>query len=123
MAWVTGIREVRHLRVPVQEGRHGPVVLTTTLQIVDLPPEAWRETVGCRPLIFLPPHTGAGPCGTHARVIWPLHGNVPSLTPLEWSVRHLIEPLRAYYERYTPPKRFGAKPGPRGRRGIYDEVL
>jgi hypothetical protein len=59
----------------------------------------------------LPASRGAaGPCGTLARcksgrsyATW-------------WSVRQLLRPVAAYYATYEPPLRFGAKPGPRGRR-------
>lgn len=112
MGWVRGIREVRHVVVAlggVEDGHRSGPHSEERRVIIDLPPEAWQRVVRGG-MTYLPAHTGAGPCGTVGRgpsgrgwVWW-------------WSIRHLINPLRAYYAAYAPPMRFGAKPGPRGRR-------
>lgn len=118
MAWVTGVTQVKHVDVPVQNGRRGPLIFHRECVVVQLEPHAVAEVVGCRLLVFLPEHTGAGPCGTYARYQIPdplVSRNVRwRRSPFAWSIRYLIEPLRAYYAAYVPPKRFGAKPGPRG---------
>lgn len=105
------ITEVKYIETPVNddhEERRGPVITQTRRVCTDLPAHAIAGTVGCRPMIFLPLHTGAGPCGTLARR--------SCGRALAWSIAHLVEPLAAYYATYVPPMRFGAKPGPRGRR-------
>ncbi len=107
------IREVKHVTVAAdgeQPGlRRGPVMTKVERVIVDLPVRSIAQVVGFRPMIFLPTHTGAGPCGTLAR-----RAGRPGV--LAWSLTHLVAPLAAYYATYEPPMRFGAKPGPRGRR-------
>lgn len=125
MAWVVRIREVRQVSVeaePEQVGlRRGPVVMKLERVISELRPEAWARLV--RAPVALPLHTGAGPCGsdtTHAEGRTIFRG-VPVLfggqaSPFGWSIANLIDPLAAYYATYEPPLRFGAKPGPRGRR-------
>lgn len=111
MGWVRGIREVRQVTIALdgdQVGlRRGPVMTKQERVIIDLPAEAWARLVHFQESV--PPLcAGAGPCGTLARC--------PFRTRMLWSVEHLIEPLAAYYAAYVPPMRFGAKPGPRGRR-------
>lgn len=97
------------VEVPIITDKRGPVVMQSKRVCVDLPPSNWLRTVVAR-VVDLPMHTGAGPCGTsrgaasgRSYVMW-------------WSVHHLVAPIRAYYATYEPPMRFGAKPGPRGRR-------
>jgi hypothetical protein len=113
MAWVRGIREVRHVTVAVDDEqvglRRGPVVTKVERVITELPASAIARII-CARRVVLPAYTGAGPCGTLARrtsgrswAAW-------------WSFHRLVEPIRAYYATYEPPMRFGAKPGPRGRR-------
>jgi hypothetical protein len=136
VAWVTGIREVRHVLVAADGDavgqRRGPVMTRTVRQKVDLVPGSWLRVLG-EPH-ELPAASGAGPCGTLARCSWVQrlvdpnlfvsqrfvtadpYPIVPSPTPFAWSLEHLVAPLVAYYARYVPPLRFGAKPGPRGRR-------
>lgn len=125
MAWVVRIREVRQITVPTEGEqlglRRGPVMTKEERVICELPAEAWARLVqGAR---VLPVHTGAGPCGSdtnHAEGRTFFRG-VPVLfggqaSPFGWSIAHLIDPLAAYYSTYVPPLRFGAKPGPRGRK-------
>jgi hypothetical protein len=110
--WIRGIREVREVEVPEDEDKvgvqRGPVVMRKERVISDLPASAWELTV-----VFagdLPTAKGAGPCGTgctYRPVGW---------WALRWSRLHLVAPLRLFYESYEPPMRFGAKPGPRGRK-------
>lgn len=111
MAWVIGIREVRQVTVEAQPEavglRRGPVLTKQERVISELPPESWARLVHFR--VALPLTSGAGVCGTSLR--GPKVG-----TALAWSIKHLVPPLRAYYAAYVPPMRFGAKPGPRGRR-------
>lgn len=115
MAWVRGIREVRYDSVATNE-RHGPTMERQMRVVVDLPDRAITETLRCRSMVPLPVHRGAGPCGTYARMrLYPLPKHSSQL-PLDWSIQHLVAPLQAYYAAYRPPMRFGAKPGPRGRR-------
>lgn len=106
-----GIREVSLVTVAVNGDlvgfRRGPVMTCTTRVARQLPRDTWQRLVHYR--VMLPEIRGAGPCGTDAR-----RECKPGV--LRWSVRNLVEPLRAYYAAYTPPMRFGAKPGPRGRR-------
>lgn len=112
MAWVRGIREVTHVVVAgngVQNGhRSGPHMLKRRV-VVDLPASTIQRTIERSAPVFLPCAAGAGPCGTLARSAC-VRGT------LEWAVTYLAGPLRFYYAVYTPPMRFGAKPGPRGRR-------
>lgn len=118
MSWVIGIREVK-MRAPerdLRETRKGPASVVPVRVIVDLPTCALGGTIKRGGTVFLPVHTGAGPCGTNARVTWGPRSPLPRATPLEWTVAHLLEPLRAYYAAYEPPMRFGAKSTPRGRR-------
>lgn len=138
MAWVKGIREVTHVTVAADGGKvgmkRGPVMTKQARRIADLAPESFARTIGRTALVFLPEHTGAGPCGTHARGLFkprmidpakflgqrftgldPMPP-APALSPLAWSMTHLLPPLAEYYATYEPPMRFGAKPGPRGRR-------
>lgn len=114
MAWVRGIREVRHVHTPVDEEqvghRRGPVVMKVERVITELPASAIAQIVGHRPMVLLPVHTGAGPCGTLAR------GTSGRSWAAWWSFHRLVQPIRAYYAAYVPPMRFGAKPGPRGRK-------
>lgn len=110
---VRGIREVRHELVPVDEElsglRQGPVVREQRRVCVDLPAESFQRTVS-REVRTLPVARGAGPCGTLARV------RSGRSYATWWSVRNLLRPVAAYYSTYEPPLRFGAKPGPRGRK-------
>lgn len=109
---ILGIRECVHELVEVEEQRglrQGPVLKETRRRCYDLPRESIARTVGRR-IHTLPEHRGAGPCGTLARCA---SGRSYGTW---WSVRNLITPLAAYYASYEPPLRFGAKPGPRGRR-------
>lgn len=111
---VRGIIECRREEVLVPEERRSdvgriPGVVRERRVCVQLPQHAIERTVGRR-IHHLPETKGAGPCGTHGRAasgrsyaIW-------------WSVRYLVHPIAAYYAAYVPPLRFGAKPGPRGRR-------
>ena len=134
MAWVTGIRESRHIDIPVEEYRRGPVMHRRVRRVEPLPNGTVLEVLRrCRSL-ELPEPTGAGPCGTYARCEWQPRMIDPnkllgqmllnaqemppmrSLSPMQWSVMFLIEPLQRYFETYQPPLRFGAKPGPRGRK-------
>jgi len=114
--WIRGIREVIQVTVPEDENKvgvqRGPVVMKTERVITDLPPSVWARTLAV-PFgaeVDLPLASGAGPCGTSLRCArrgwW----------ALRWTRWHLMGPLRDYYATYEPPRRFGAKPGPRGRR-------
>ena len=134
MAWVTGIRESRHVEVPIQDYRRGPVMHRRVRRVESLATETVLALLRRRGAMELPETTGAGPCGTYARAEWRprmidpnklLGGTLlnpdelppmRSLSPMQWSVMFLIEPLQRYYETYQPPLRFGAKPGPRGRK-------
>jgi hypothetical protein len=107
--WVVGIREVRHIDVEIEtEHDHGPRATEPKRVMTDLPPESWLRLLNFR--VALPQNTGAGPCGTLAR------GASGGSWGSWWSFHHLVAPVRAYYATYEPPMRFGAKPGPRGRR-------
>lgn len=98
-----GIREVKFVRPERYEREAIPKAVRVT---INLPREAIGRTV--TPAYWvLPVYTGAGPCGTYAR---------RACAGLAWSIRHLVEPLAAYYAAYVPPLRFGAKSTPRGRR-------
>lgn len=118
MAWVVSIREVHNIEVVVEEYRRGPVVTETKREETILPRDCWARLLSLK--VDLPLHRGAGPCGTNARKSM----NDPLVirhrwywrSPLTWSARNLVEPLRAFYAAYVPPMRFGAKPGPRGRK-------
>ena len=105
MAWVIGIREVRHVEVPRALDRHGPVQYDQRLEETSLPREAWTRLLHFH--VALPQQRA--PCGTHSR-----GAGRPGV--LAWSRVYLLAPLAAYYSSYVPPMRFGAKPGPRGRR-------
>lgn len=106
--WVTGIREVKRVDVPIEDAQqHGPRVLRRELTVIDLPHEAWKRLLHFR--VSLPLHRSAGPCGTSLR-------GACAAGTLRWSIQHLVDPLALYYAAYEPPMRFGAKPGPRGRR-------
>lgn len=106
--WVIGIREVKIVEVEIEDSStHGPRMLRRQLTVIDLQPEAWVRLLHFR--VALPQHRGAGPCGTSVR-------GVCTAGALRWSIEHLLDPLAAYYAAYVPPMRFGAKPGPRGRR-------
>jgi len=111
--WIRGIREVRQVTVAMDEYavgyQRGPVVTKEERVINDLPPAAWARMLGAA-LVALPLASGAGPCGTSARCA---SGRSYAMW---WSRHYLIAQLRAYYATYVPPMRFGAKPGPRGRR-------
>lgn len=108
-----GIRQVMHVTVALDDEqvglRRGPVMTKIERVITDLPARAIAQVAGCRPMIFLPTNTGAGPCGTCAR-------SACVSGALAWSLLHLVVPLAAYYAIYVPPLHFGAKTGPRGRR-------
>jgi len=108
-----GIREVRHVTVALDGElvglRKGPVMTKIERVITELPSRSIAQVIGCRPMIFLPTHAGAGPCGSCVR-------GAAGADVLAWSIEHLVVPLVAYYADYEPPMRFGAKPGPRGRR-------
>lgn len=107
MGFIVSIREVRHVEVPVQDDRRGPVVFARRRREETLPPEAWHRLLHFR--VALPMHRSAGPCGTSVR-------GTSTAGALAWSIQHLIDPLAAYYATYEPPLRFGAKSTPRGRR-------
>lgn len=96
-----GIREVRHVEVPRALDRHGPVQYDLRLEETSLPREAWMRLLHFH--VELPARRGA------------LKGGA-GLAVMSWSIEHLMLPLAAYYSTYVPPMRFGAKPGPRGRR-------
>lgn len=103
MAWVRGIKEAR-MHQPERDGRNA--IPKPYRVVVDLPSTCLGGTIRRGPYIFLPVHTGAGPCGTRARRAAP-----PSL--MAWSIRHLVEPLQHYYATRPPetkPK-LGAKHG------------
>jgi len=102
VAWVIGIREVRHVKVPRALDRHGPVQYDVRLEVTSLPRETWTRLLHFR--VELPPRRGADQRG------------LKSVAVMSWSIEHLMLPLAAYYSSYVPPMRFGAKPGPRGRR-------
>lgn len=123
MGWVRGIRDVRHREVSADAMlagiKRGPVVTRVERVITELPARSVADIVGRQRAVELPEHTGAGPCGTLARRD---EEERPARCALTWSIEHLVAPLQAYYATYEPPMRFGAKPGPRGRRGIYDEI-
>ena len=113
--WIRGIREVLQVTVPEDEDKvgvqRGPVVMKTERVITDLPPSMWARTLQTPfGVVDLPLETGAGPCGTC------LSGPRVGWWAMRWSRWHLVGPLRDYYATYEPPMRFGAKPGPRGRR-------
>lgn len=138
MMWVRGIKEARIVQ-PEREGKEA--IPEPVRMVFDLPASSISRTVRTGTWV-LPLHTGAGPCGTLARAPWrqrmidpnrvfgtatlvsyiqQSHDAEPmrvqrSLTPLAWSIQHLVEPLAAYYAAYEPPRRFGAKDTPRGRR-------
>ncbi len=118
MAWVVSIREVLHVDVVVEEYRRGPVMTETKRSETIMPPGCWAQLLGAH--VELPLHEGAGPCGTLARMRIPdplvVRHRWYGRSPLTWSVRNLVEPLRAFYATFVPPLRFGAKPGPRGRK-------
>lgn len=111
MAWVTAIREVRVVTVAANPDlvgfRKGPVMTRTRRVVREVPRASWASLMHFR--VTLPAHRGAGPCGTDAR-----RECRPGV--LKWSRVYLLAPLAAYYSSYVPPMRFGAKPGPRGRR-------
>lgn len=110
MAWVRGIRQCVNVLVANEpHERRGPMTMRQERVCVDLSAAAIEQTVGRR-IHTLPDHRGAGPCGTLART------RSGRSYATWWSVKHLIAPLAAYYAAYVPPLRFGAKPGPRGRR-------
>jgi hypothetical protein len=112
MAWVLGIKEARIVQ-PEREGKSA--IPKPVRQIVDLSASAISRTVTPGDCV-LPDHTGAGPCGTLARAEAVdarvrFHG-MPiifdgMLSPLAWSITHLVVPLRAYYAVYEAPVRFG----------------
>lgn len=136
--WVRGIKEARIVQ-PERDGKEA--IPKPVREVVELPASSIGRTVRGGTWV-LPLHTGAGPCGTFARAPWRQRIIDPnkvfgvatrvsyvqhsadaepvkvqrSLTPLAWSVQHLLEPLAAYYAAYVPPRRFGAKDTPRGRR-------
>lgn len=121
MAWVRGIKEARIVQ-PEREGKDA--IPEPVRMIFDLPPSAISGTVRGGSWV-LPLHTGAGPCGTsikgapcssliHRFAIVP--GVARRGSPLAWSLVHLWPKLVAYYAAYEPPRRFGAKDTPRGRR-------
>jgi hypothetical protein len=70
LAWVMGIREVRHVTVVDEPiGRcKGPLRTKVERIICDLPSRSIAQVIGYHTVIFLPMHEGAGPCGTLARV-------------------------------------------------------
>ena len=112
--WIRGIREVRQVTVPEDEDlvgvQRGPVVTKEQRIITDLPASMWARTLAHQFAVELPIARGAGPCGTS------LAGPTGGWWAMRWSRLHLVAPLRRYYATYVPPMRFGAKPGPRGRR-------
>jgi hypothetical protein len=111
MGYVVRVREVRQVEVPAQPEvlglRRGPALTKEERVISELPPASWERLLHFR--VSLPQARGAGPCGTLVKA-----AGVRS--SLAWSIAFLVEPLAAYYATYEPPMRFGAKPGPRGRR-------
>lgn len=118
MAWVTGIKQAQMIQPEAEregEGRQamGRQATPEPVRVItELPSIAWAGAIRRGPMIFLPVHTGAGPCGTHARgargrapVIFrgvPIYGLYCS--PLAWSIRHLIAPLQAYYAEQNRPR-------------------
>lgn len=112
--WVRGIREVRQVTVPEDEDKvgvqRGPVVTKEERVITDLPASAWARTLAHPFAVELPTGRGAGPCGTR------LACGAVGWWAMRWSRLSLLMPLRDYYATYEPPMRFGAKPGPRGRK-------
>lgn len=111
--WVVRIRQVTTETVAADGTlvgmRRGPVVTTEVRRYEDLLPEVWHRVLA--PPTDLPLHTRAGPCGTLSRR--PIYGGGWAM---RWCTLYLVAPLRAYYSAYEPPMRFGAKPGPRGRK-------
>lgn len=100
--WVTGIREVRHVTVAADGGfvhmQRGPVMTREVREVVELPPEAWARLLNYR--VALPTQQAIGRrCGTAG--------------VLAWSVKHLLDPLAAYYATYEPPLRWGSACGSR----------
>lgn len=102
------IREITHELVPAGTNKHGPVVCVRRLRCEFVASEAWARVLsdGAR----LSEHRGAGPCGTRVEEL------SRQMSPLGWSVLHLIGPLRVHYVTYREPLHFGAKQGPRGRK-------
>ena len=112
--WIRGIREVRQVTVPEDEDKvgvqRGPVVMKEERVISDLPPAVWARTLAYPFAVDLPLSKGAGPCGTCTQA------RPAGWWAMRWSRLSLLAPLRDYYATYEPPMRFGAKPGPRGRK-------
>ncbi len=110
--WIRAVKEVRWVTVEAdefQEYKRGPVPLREERQIVEVPRSTWSRLVVALE-VDLPLAAGAGPCGTRTVRASGRRWAV------RWSVFNLLRPLRAYYATYEPPMRFGAKPGPRGRK-------
>lgn len=102
MGWVVGIREVRFVEVRVSDSReHGPRLLAPKREVVNLPHEAWGRLMHFR--VALPVYQRAERRCEGAGV-------------LAWSMKHLLDPLAAYYATYEPPMRWGNASAPRGGR-------
>lgn len=131
-AWVTAARQVRLIEVPVSDYRRGPVAHVKRLQVTEMREPEIREAVRRAPVVDLPETTGAGPCGSHARLEWvprmidpnkllgprsQTHDAPPmrNLTPMQWSVVFLLEPMQRYFATYEQPVTRAPKSGPRGR--------
>lgn len=103
MAWVTGIREVRMIQPETEregDGRQSmgrQSIPKPQRLVVTLPVGCVVGTIRQGPTVVLPVHTGAGPCGTHAR-------RERALGVIAWSIVHLIEPLQAWYAEQNRPR-------------------
>jgi hypothetical protein len=120
LAWVIGIKQAQMIQ-PDRDGKEA--IPPQRRVVIDLPASAIAGTVRRGPMVFLPTHTGAGPCGTHAR--YPYPGPLVARnahwgrSPIAWSIKHLIEPLREYYAEKNKERdphsragiRIGAKSG------------
>lgn len=94
MAWVTGIKQA----TTFQPERDGKQAIPKPQRIaVDLPSSCIGGTISSGPLVFLPVHTGAGPCGAHAR-----RASAPGV--IAWSIAHLIKPVSMWYAVQNRPR-------------------
>lgn len=124
----------------VQPERIGKSAVPAPVRVVeDMGLDALARVLAGRALVYLPDATGAGPCGTLARRAWTprmidpekLLGQrqlnaVPmppmrSLSPMAWSVQHLVPQLQHYYATRPVPKKpkLGAKHGGGNGRAAY----